>query len=123
MADGTPKPIEQLVVGDKVITREGRVRRVTCLHWYEHCGTMVELSFSGNNIPLTATLGHKILAIRLNWSSGRVRNPKANYLADALEWVPAGDLGRNDIVVYPRLSMESSPPILDLAQYAARLPK
>lgn len=40
MADGTRKPIEQIQVGDEVITHRGRVRKVTELHRRKYSGSL-----------------------------------------------------------------------------------
>lgn len=57
MADGTRKPIEQIDVGDMVITHLGRVRRVTELHRRRYKGALYTVKAEGHR-PVRPTRSH-----------------------------------------------------------------
>src|SRR5208337_4567127 len=97
MADGTSKPIEDVKVGDLVITKDGTVHPVTFLHQYEQYGPMVKLDIANSNIPVVCTPQHMIWAIRASRTGKRAtthagRNVRSQYLPENLEYVAAAEL-------------------------------
>lgn len=61
MADGTTKPIEDIVVGDRVRTHTGGTGRVTELHRRKYRGEFFEIK-PANSDPLHATVEHPFFA-------------------------------------------------------------
>lgn len=132
MSNGGVSNIEDLSVGDKVITHKGRIREIKKLHVYDQCGEMVKFITANSNIPITTTKTHEILAIkhskclRGDTNSYRVCKPTCNvnycvkppYEKYKLEWTPADKLEKDDIVVYPRYkSTNIYPDKIDLISY------
>src|SRR3990167_7231613 len=64
MADGSRKAIEDIRIGDYVITRFGRSRPVQDTYEYPSPPEMVKLQIASSNVPLICTPDHKIWAIK-----------------------------------------------------------
>ena len=117
MANGERKPIEYVKAGDWVIIKDGSPGQVSKQHVYQNTKDLVRLAVSGSNIPIVVTPCHEILAISVE-SSTRIRNPKELYKATKLQWIPAKELKRNDIVAYPRYKSIHAPlTSIDLAGF------
>ena len=132
LADGSLKSIEDIKVGDKVISHTGQAREVKNIFEYEQDGEMLQIFVANSNVPIITTKGHEILAIRYkSCTKGesneyRVCKPTCSqkYCVDPpyenyrLEWVPAEELCVNDIVVYPRYKIVGKyPSKIDLVDY------
>ncbi len=132
MEDASRKSIEDVNIGDKVITHKGRIRDVEFVHEYEQNGEMIEIMSVNSNVAETMTKTHEVLAIKhSNCDKGKKRAyrvckptckqeycvspPYENY---KMEWIPAYKLEKNDIVVYPRYKPTNIYPTkLDLVEY------
>lgn len=125
MDGGRTVAIQDVKAGDWVVSKTGNLRRVLDTHEYSHDGDMVRLWVSNSDIPLNCTPDHKILAIRVGYTGKRLRNPSLLYDPAKLEWIPARDLRKNDIVVHPRFKGPPCPAgfTIDMAKYAATMPK
>ena len=80
------KPIEQVVVGDNVLTHEGRFMPVTDTHnrqAREDCITTID--FFGYYEPLRCTHDHLVYVLRDNW----------------IKWIPASQIMPRDFLVSP----------------------
>lgn len=89
MADGGLKPIEDVVVGDRVFSHDGSQQLVTRLFRREYSGPMVQAIPTGDNVGLTMTAGHPVLASLPDKQRARDRrhvNP---------QWTDASDLTTN----------------------------
>lgn len=132
MADGVEKNIEEVEIGDKVISHTGNDRVVEYVHEYDQDGEMVKLLMSNTNVPVITTKTHEIYAIKHSKCdkgekrSYRVCKPtcKQEYCVEPpyekykLEWLPASELEVDDIVVYPRYKPNGNyPKVLDLVDY------
>jgi len=132
MDDGSLKNIENVKVGDRVISHTGQVREVKNTFEYEQNGEMLQISVANSNVPIITTKGHEILAIRhKSCTKGesreyRVCKPTCSqkycveppYKDYKLEWIPAEELRINDIVVYPRYKTAGEyPSRIDLVDY------
>jgi mannose-6-phosphate isomerase-like protein (cupin superfamily)/intein/homing endonuclease len=62
MADGTRKPIEQIIVGDRVLTHRGRARKVTQLHRRQYTGPLHTIKAEAHR-ALECTHQHPFLAV------------------------------------------------------------
>jgi len=131
MEDGSRKKIENINIGDKVVTHKGRSRKVEFVHEYSQDGEMLEVTAVNSNLPEIMTKTHEILAIKSskctrihrkhvtckptcssNDCSTKLFN---NY---ELEWAAAKDLKVGDVVAYPRYKPTGEyPESIDLASY------
>ena len=107
MADGARKPIENIHIGDSVISKDGTSRKVIDTYEYSCDGDILEFDIAGNPEPLRVTPGHMIWAIRGRGRSRPTtkagRNRATLYDQSKLEYIAAKDLNPGDIVTYPRL--------------------
>lgn len=123
MADGSRKPIEDIRVGDSVLSRDGSSRKVEDCYTYQADGEIVELSIAGVPRPLRVTSGHEIWAIKGNGTQRSTtvfgRSKEFLYDPSKLAFIPAGDLQPGDVVVYPRMRVDSAKQlsVIDLAKY------
>lgn len=132
MSTGQEKNIEEIEVGESVISHTGVNRRVEQIHEYDQAGEMISLQMSNTSVPVITTKTHEILAIKhKNCDKGEKRSyrvckptckqtycvnpPYENY---KLEWVPASELEVNDVLVYPRYKPTGKyPTTLDMVDY------
>ena len=122
LGDGSVKRIADIKVGDSVRTKNGRNRPVTFLHKYSHNGQMIEIHTSNSNTPIVCTPTHKILAIPVS-VKGRLRNPKSLYDPTRLQWIPASDIKKQDVVVYARAKDDVVDRTIDLTEYSKNFRK
>ena len=121
MADGSRKAIENIVIGDAVITKLGRSRTVLDTYEYNAPPANIEIQVASNNVPIVCTPTHKILAIkgkgphRPTTKSARALDTK--YDPSKLEWISASDLQKNDVVVYPRLQDAAEKHTIDMLDF------
>ena len=66
MADGTVKPIEDIRVGDSVLTHQGRARQVIETFCHDVDGELLEIKVRGSNERLFVTPEHPFFAFRPN---------------------------------------------------------
>lgn len=114
LADGTRKPIEDVAIGDEVLTHRGRARRVTEVHkrWYR--GTFYEIS-PGNEQVLHATVEHPFYA--LPSTAVRHRGMWLEQARQEPDWVHARCLD-DHVLTSPRLALG---PVVDVPIALARL--
>ena len=121
MADGSRKAIEDIRIGDYVITRFGRSRPVQDTYEYPSPPEMVKLQIASSNVPLICTPDHKIWAIKGPGPSRPTtkagRDAANRYDTAKLEWLAASALEKNDIVIYPRLQASAEEHVIDLADF------
>jgi DNA polymerase III delta prime subunit len=138
MASGVEKNIEEVSIGDEVVSHTGNIRKVNYVHEYDQKGDMVELQMANSNVPVVTTKTHEIYAIKhSNCDKGEKRSnrvckptckqeycvnpPYENY---KLEWLPASELEVNDVVVYPRYKPTGKiPNVLDMLDYVGDIKK
>lgn len=85
MADGTEKPIEQVKIGELVLTHKNQVKPVTDTIIKSYKGSVVTLSSLGNNRSVTATPDHRFV-----WS-----NASGN-----MDWKSIGNMQVGDVVYF-----------------------
>lgn len=103
MADGTTKPIEDVVVGDRVRTHTGGTGRVTELHRRKYRGEFFEIK-PANSDPLHATVEHPFFAAHGAKDAHRVWNAEA----PEFEWRYAKDLD-GAVLSRPKVTKTISP--------------
>lgn len=93
-------PIEQVRVGDLVLTHRGRYRPVRRLFNRTFTGKLYRIVTVGQPDPLDLTEDHPVLAVRRPLIKGGRRLLKA---AGTPEWVRPSDLKAGDYLVKPRI--------------------
>ena len=91
MSDGNEKSIEDVQVGDEVITHKGRSRKVTRLFKRKYTGEIFTVKARGLDSELTMTSDHKLATMESNASW--------RWQPDNLEWTPADELTSESRVV------------------------
>lgn len=110
MADGTRKSIQNIKIGDLVVTHTGAVKPVTRLFVHNHDGSVLTIKYTGSSEGVTMTANHPVRTFRYD---GKKTQTRALLTEDAWQWVAAGDLFVKDRVElgYPTLE---SPFTIDL---------
>ena len=102
LANGATRAIRDVVVGDLVLSHDGRAHRVSEVMSHWHPDTMRRLSFATAG-TLTLTADHPVYVARIDRAAESMR----------YEWMPAGAVAAGDLVVRPygpsRLEYERSP--------------
>ena len=111
------KRIDDVVLGEELLTGEGEFNRVTRLLRNAYSGPMVEIGVKHSIDPIRVTPGHTFLVLRdqqkmVNYDVIRNRLDKG-YLAP--EWVEAKDLTENDLLSFPIPEFEE-----DLLEFSAQ---
>ncbi len=110
MADGTWRPIEQVKVGDHVLSHDGRPHRVTAFQMRDLHGNLHTFTPMSPANAFSVTDEHPVLVVpradvlvkrtpRHGWK------PEVNtgkLLATQPRWVPAKDIQDGDFLVYPK---------------------
>jgi 2-oxoglutarate ferredoxin oxidoreductase subunit beta len=97
MADGSSRPIADVVVGDRVLGHDGQPHAVLATTSHRHDDTMRRVEISGHG-SLLITRDHPVFV---------VRRESAIELdgAERAQWIPAGEVQVGDYVAYPRLAL------------------
>lgn len=114
--DGSVTNIEEMQVGDEVISHKGKKRKVEHVHTYNQKGHMVKFSTTLSNIPVVTTKTHEIYAIKGQACAYTNRKhvickPSCSkqdcsfklFNKYSPKWIAASELEVGDIVMYPRL--------------------
>lgn len=103
MADGTRKPIEDIRVGDLVLTHRGRARKVSELHRRKYKGDIVSFS-TASGLTTRCTKEHPFFSVRYT-------SDESSVGADPV-WTHAGCLG-DFLLIEPVLSETFTPEYVD----------
>jgi len=121
MKGGFVKNIEDVKIGDIVISHSGKYKIVEDTHKYEYNGEIVNLRCSNIKEDLKLTPGHEVLAIKTPKGTKRFKN---FYDKNKLEWIEAKKLEKDDIVVIPKnKKFNHITKKIDLWNYCKNLPK
>lgn len=110
MADGTEKPISEVVAGDLVISHTGEIRRVLRSEPRPYEGDLVSLTIQGDPRPVTATAEHLVYGANLDFYLDG-RGPDVAYshtgstvpsLAPVSGWTEIGSLVPGDYLSRPQ---------------------
>ncbi len=107
MADGTVRPIAQVMPGDFVITHKGRIREVLKVYRRPYAGPMMHLNINGAPGTLRVTPNHPFLAMHFTADSVQRRKAGGKYYFTkakhnhGLDWVDAGSLASQDVLFMP----------------------
>lgn len=95
MADGTRKPIEDIKVGDYVISHKGQPRRVNHIFQRDYSGEMVNMNL--NHINIKCTSNHRFLTYGYYKAKFWNKNP---------EWVEAKDISYRQVITAPKIKRQ-----------------
>lgn len=113
MYNGTSKNIEDIFIGDKVISHTGSIRPVTDTMRYEISEPMTRITVENRN-PMTFTNDHKILVCRgglcpkkasTGYKYCRPSCPQSCREYPGYEWVPMQDVKVGDRVCFPKVKL------------------
>lgn len=114
------KKIEDIKVGDKVLSKDGVFNTVTNTVTTEKSEDCIELNVVGSP-SVRVTKDHKIWAVKLTDEQKRLKRAYGwnHFDPNTLtpEWVEAQDLDRNDLVYFPRFKSEDKPESLSWNRY------
>ena len=124
MSDYSAKKIEDVSVGDYVITHNNRRRAVTKKYTRKHTGVICEVNVNGSPGKLMITPNHPVLAISFDSNPQKVKKYGAKYYFEkgkyntGLRWVEAGKLKNGDVVAVPRTTLrKAEEKTFDLAEF------
>ncbi len=130
LGSGEVKPIAEVEVGDFVLTHRGAVLPVVNRFVYEVNETLVRVE-AGNEV-LTLTEDHKVLALKtvkckVKSVKETVCKPTCNryckdkpYESYKLSWIPAGELKKDDFLVFPRQPSTNEEIVFDLLRFVEK---
>jgi IMP dehydrogenase/GMP reductase len=122
MSDSSIKRIDEVKVGESVITHRGRARTVTKTYRRNYRGAMIALNVGGCPDKLRVTPNHEFLAVTFDVPEKVRQKNGAKYFFSTpkynsgLRWVRADQLQKQDVVVIPKRKYEVEARIFDLAQ-------
>lgn len=96
-----PKPIHSIVVGDKVLSRDGNYHRVAQFYKRPYRGEVCHLKIQ-NLRRIITTPDHHILALKM----GHLDRRYSKYKQFVPDWYCADELEKGDVILYP-ISKES----------------
>lgn len=135
MNDGTVKTIQNVNIGDKVITHTGEEKEVYDTPKYNIKETMYEI-VSSNVKKVTATNDHKFLVLqsgqcnnptyKRSWCNNKCRQYPKNRSCDfkvkqKLKWVEAQNIKKGDYLCYPKTKAKNNHFVYDLSKIDNRL--
>lgn len=117
MSDGSRKVIEDIAIGDLVLSGAGKSQPVEDTYKYDCDSAIVKLRIAGNNKPVEVTPGHMVWA-KKGWSSRPTtlagRDTATLYNQAGFCDIPAGQLEKGDVVCFPRMIQDKSKQRLEL---------
>lgn len=126
MGDHSVKRIEDVSVGDVVITHKNRKRTVTKKYARNYCGKICNLKVNGSPQSINITPNHPVLAITFDVDPRKILKLGSKYYFNkkkynkGLRWIDSGKLKKGDILVVPRTTVrELKPCIFDLSEFVS----
>jgi hypothetical protein len=135
MEGGLVKPIKDIVVGDKVISKDGKVKEVKDTFKYNYDSVLYNIRVANDNRVIRCTPKHEFLVVKTKrcWYKNReyvmckptcgrntLEYPCTNKLYEnySPEWVQAKDVKVGDLVLQARYNdSRSYPTVLDLLDF------
>ncbi len=105
MANGSVRPIAQVMPGDFVVTHKGHIREVLTVYRRPYAGPMVHMRINGAPGTLRVTPNHPFYALHFA-ASGAQRRKAGGKFSKAkhnhgLDWVEAGRIESQDVLFMP----------------------
>jgi Fe-S cluster assembly protein SufB len=109
-ADGDHRPIEEIRVGDRVLTHEGRPERVTAVQVRDYRGSMHTFVPCSPDNAFRVTSEHPLLVVprsevrakRADRNGRKSQVDTKTLLAATPRWVEAKDVEEGDFLVFPK---------------------
>jgi intein/homing endonuclease len=102
MSDGSVKNIEDIIIGDEVITHKNRIKKVTKTFINQYTGDLVNFKIA-NSLPISCTLDHPFFAInRKSIDTNIARSLKSNMFD--CDFIKANDLNKGSLLLAPVLN-------------------
>ena len=132
-ANPSLKPIEKIEVGDKVLTHEGDYQEVQWVFKRPYKGKLIKVGVRKLGEPVSLTEDHEVFVIRTKNCRHKGRRTRlcqwncdrccpTPYFEDyKIEKIPAGDLSKNDLLLYPIVKKEEDIKFINLASYITRV--
>lgn len=108
MKDYSVKKIEDVCVGDEVITHKARARTVIKKYVKEHVGEIFEIKVDGCPETIKSTPNHPFLAVMFNASPEKIKKFGSKYYFGkkkhnkGIQWTEASRLKKGDLLAIPR---------------------
>jgi DNA polymerase III alpha subunit len=128
LASGEEIFIQDIQVGQQVLTHLGKILPITHKHEYECDEEIVKIEVANEELYLTKD--HKIWAVKtdecvvMGVKQANVCKPTCTrycsekpYEHSQLQWIEAGKLSQNDFVVFPRVKSAEEEIIFDLVNF------
>ena len=109
-----PKEIQNIQMGDMVLTHKGRYRKVTQTFIRKHTGKIMEIDVYGQDVPLKITPEHPVYSTRRQKKMSYGNRPWAETKA---EWKGADTVSKGDCVVFPKIQQELLSTTYDMYDY------
>ena len=115
VANAAPVPIESVAEGQKVLTDDGSFRSVQAVGSRRYDGELIRIvPRYFQEEPTLLTPEHPVLAATLERGSGSRYWQRSWHGPD---WIPAGDLTREHILLYPIVSKTKDVPSIRLSEF------
>ena len=95
------KPIEDIKIGDLVLTHKGRFRKVLKTMRRQHVGDIRKIYMTGFPEPLNLTNEHPVLIYRRRKQTNQRKSIRKIYCGFEPEFVAAQDVKKGDLIVLP----------------------
>jgi len=123
MADGTEKAIEEVQVGDYVLSGDGKGHRVTKTYENIHDGEVLKVYSEGNYEPLHVTWDHPVYVLKRDKveRNGKNKLKKTQFNMNNVELVDARELKEGDFLCSPIARSERKTPKRKFKNYKYEL--
>ena len=122
MGNGLCKEIQDVEVGEEVITHRGNIKKVMELGKRFVEEDIVSFRFSGINSALNITKNHEIFVIKRKKIKSILKSHKSKErylheclklltekeLLDVAEWIPSGKIEKGDYVLTPKINLKGN---------------
>ena len=126
MGDYSTKRIEDVCVGDEVITHKNRSRIVTKKYKRKHNNYVCNINVNGSPDKIKITPNHPVFAVTFDVNEKKIAKFGAKYYFEkkkhnkGLKWVEADRIKKGDVLVVPRTTLRTEEKhVFDLAQYVS----
>lgn len=93
------KNIEDISIGDRVVSHDGSINTVKTLYSREYEDELITIQCTGPIVPITLTKNHPVLAIKKNLDKNVRHNTRHFY--NQAEFIPSQDIEVGDYLVVP----------------------
>lgn len=102
LANGVNKNIEDMEVGDTVVTHNGNIRKVVRKFYNFYDGEIVSFKVAGSDLTTTATANHPYLSVLKEDLTYKDHDRKEIDFNNLIQWREIGTLKEGDFLVIPK---------------------